>query len=451
MCGIVGVSDGDSTQVYAGLYALQHRGQDSAGILSYNGNFHLKKNKGHVWESFTKDSLKELSGRKSIGQVRYPTIGTDFERDAQPFFIESPEKMGIVHNGNLANYSELRKEYTLSSWCDVEVLLHMLSKHLKITKDPFISVEETMKEANGAYSALTLLKDGSMIVFRDPNALRPLVHGEGMYASESIALDIIGKKLEGDIKGGECVLINDNHVERKQLIKEQPRYCMFEFVYFSRPDSVLQGKSIYEVRLELGKELAKKFDKTADVVIPVPDTSRAAAFGFSIESGIPYREGIIKNRYVGRTFIMPDQSTRENAVKFKLNTIKSEINGKRVVLVDDSVVRGTTCKNLVNLIRNAGAKEVHFAISCPPIRWPCFYGIDMTQKSELFAANVKDAEKTLAEKIGADSVIYQSIDGLKNAIGLKTLCTACLNGDYPTDVSTLLARQGNGKRPYEGE
>lgn len=450
MCGIVGVHQGNSKQVYAGLYALQHRGQDSTGILSFDdGQFNLWKDRGLVSEVFTEEAFRKLSGNTAIGQVRYPTIGSDFKRDAQPFFIESPLKMGIVHNGNIANYSKLRKEYTLSSWCDVELLLHMLVKELKNNDDVFDSVEEVMKEANGSYSTLCLLEDGSLLAFRDPFALRPFVHGGGMFASESIALDLVGKELEGDVRGGECILMKDGEVEKKQLVKETPRHCMFEFVYFSRPDSVQQGKSVYEIRFNLGRELAKRFDKEADVVVPVPDTSRAAAAGFSKETGIPYREGLIKNRYVGRTFIMPDQTCRESAVKFKLNPIKSELKGKRVVLIEDSVVRGTTSKNLVKLVRSAGAKEVHFLISCPPIRSPCFYGIDMTQRGELFASGVEDPEKELAEKIGADSVIYLSLDGLKRAIGLKGLCTACINCDYPTDVCSLLKNQGNGKRPYE--
>ncbi|MCD6414102.1 MAG: amidophosphoribosyltransferase [Candidatus Diapherotrites archaeon] len=451
MCGIIGISDGDSTQVYAGLYALQHRGQDSCGILTYDKEeFYLKKAPGLVTEAFTENSLRELKGNMGIGQVRYPTVGGDFSRDAQPFFSTSPVSIGIAHNGNIANYAKIRKKVgKLTSWCDVEVILNILANELSAEKDIFAAVASVMSQVNGAYSVVSIVDKVGMVVFRDPFAIRPLVEGEGVFASESVALDIIGKKLEGDVKPGECIVINDGSVERRRLVKEKPRHCMFEYVYFSRPDSIVEGKSVYEVRVNMGRELAKKWDKDADVVVPVPDTARAAAFGFSEETGIPYREGLIKNRYVGRTFIMPSQSSRENAVRIKLNPIKNVLKGKKVVLVEDSVVRGTTSKNLIDLVRSAGAKEVHFAVSCPPIRWPCFYGIDMTRKGELFAANVEDAEKELAKKIGADSVIYQTLDGLKKAIGIPNLCTACIDGNYPTDVSFLLNNHKEGKRPYE--
>lgn len=451
MCGIVGISQGSSREVYAGLYALQHRGQDSCGILTYdNKEFYIQKSPGLVTEAFTRDNLQNLPGSIGIGHVRYPTIGSDFTRDAQPFFSTSPVKIGISHNGNIANYAELRKKVgKLTSWCDVEIILNILANEISSEKDVFAAVASAMSQLNGAYSVVSIIEGEGLVVFRDPFGIRPLVEGERMFASESVALDIVGRKLERDVKPGECIVVSDGAVERRRLVKEKPRHCMFEYVYFSRPDSIVEGKSVYQVRVNLGRELGKRWERDADVVVPVPDTARAAAFGFSEVTGIPYREGLIKNRYVGRTFIMPDQSTRENAVKVKLNPIRDVLEGKKVVLVEDSVVRGTTSKNLIDLIRSAGAKEVHFAISSPPIRWPCFYGIDMTTRKELFAANVKDAEKALAKKIGADSVLYQTVEGLKKAIGLPGLCTACLDGNYPTDVSYLLERENKGKRPYE--
>ena len=338
----------------------------------------------------------------------------------------------------------------ITSECDVEIILHLLAEELKKEKDVFNAVENIMKELNGSYSVVAISPEYGFIVFRDPHAIRPLVLSENGAASETVALDMINERVIRDVKPGECVVMNDGGMESKQLVKKEPKHCMFEWVYFSRPDSTIENRSVYEVRVALGRELAKIWDKDADVVIPVPDTSRAAAIGFSEETGIPYREGFIKNRYVGRTFIMPKQTKRIDAVRIKLNPIIREVKNKRIALIDDSIVRGTTCGNLIKLLKNAGAKEVHFLVSCPPIRFPCFYGIDMTRKKELIAQKFKpdELEEKLAKMIGADSVTYQTIEGLKRAIGVKGLCAACLDGNYPTDVSSLLKRKGE-KRPYE--
>ncbi len=456
MCGIVGLTNGDvANKVYYGLYSIQHRGQDACGIASYdsaNDRFRLQKDRGLVSDVFNPQTLENLFGGMGIGHVRYPTIGGNDKNDAQPFVYN--KNLSMVHNGNIANYVQILKvlDQKPVSTCDLEVILNLMGQELEKTKDIYHAVESTMNQLNGSYSVIAMVPNEGLVVFRDPHAFRPLILSRNGAASESVALDIMGEEVIDDVKPGECVIINDGTMERKTLVDKGARHCMFEWVYFSRPDSTIEKKSVYEVRLRLGKELAKQWDKTVDVVIPVPDTSRATALSFANEIGVDYREGLIKNRYVGRTFIMPEQGLRETAVKVKLNPIITEIKGKKVAVVDDSLVRGTTSKKLVKLIRNAGATEVHLIIACPPLKWPCFYGIDMTKKSELIASQFPDheVERELAKLTGADSVTYLTIDGLRNAIGIKGLCTACLDGDYPTDVSTLLEKQGE-KRPYEVE
>lgn len=408
----------------------------------------MKKKPGLVPNVFSKQALENLYGEMGIGHVRYPTIGSDFERDAQPFLYEN--EMALAHNGNIANYMEIVKGLDIrpGSMCDSEALMNLLLQEMKANGGLLPGVESVMNKLNGSYSVVALVPGEGLVIFRDPHAIRPLVLSKYGAASESVALDIMGEEVVDDVGPGECITIKDGKMERKTLVEKEPRHCMFEWVYFSRPDSTIQKKPVYDVRLRLGEELAKQWDKDVDVVIPVPDTSRATALKFAREIGAPYREGLIKNRYVWRTFIMPQQELREASVRVKLNPIIHEIKGKRVAVVDDSIVRGTTSRKIVKLLRDAGAKEVHFVVACPPIKWPCFYGIDMTKKAELAAAGYDDVEKQMAKHIGADSVTYLGIEGLRKAIGLKGLCTACLDGDYPTDVSKLLAMQGE-ERPYE--
>ena len=454
MCGIVALSNGDvALKLYYGLYSVQHRGQDSCGMATYdaaNKRFRMKKGQGLVPNVFSEQSIENLFGAAGIGHVRYPTIGSDFLKDAQPFIYD--DSIAMAHNGNIANYAEMVKtlKQKPASMCDVEVILNALGEGMKKYKDVYQAVEESMNRLNGSYSVVSLVRDEGLVIFRDPHAIRPLVLSKEGAASESIALDIMGETVFDDVRPGECVIIKDGKMERKTLVDKGPRHCMFEWVYFSRPDSTIEKRSVYDVRLKLGEELAKEFDKKVDVVVPVPDTSRPAAQGFAHALGVDHREGLIKNRYVGRTFIMPKQGLREAAVRVKLNPVIQELMGKRVALVDDSIVRGTTSKKLVKLVRDAGAKEVHLVISCPPILWPCFYGVDMTKKAELIAARFpKDLiEEEVAKAVGADSVTYLSIDGLRRAIGVKGLCTACLDGDYATDVSKLQEKQGT-ERPYE--
>jgi amidophosphoribosyltransferase len=465
MCGIIGrVNTGNvAANLYTALYGLQHRGQDSTGIATYdseNNAMRIRKSRGTVVDALKDEkAYTGMDGDMGIGQVRYPTVGSDFERDAQPFMFETPFMVAMAHNGNVANYAELRKEIgktrNIQSWCDVELILHLFTlEMIREKKDIFAAVENVMNQVNGSYSVVSLVEGEGMVAFRDPHAIRPMVMGKSTIASESVALDMLGDPLLRDIKPGECLLMCKDCVEKRCLTKGKPAHCMFEWVYFSRPDSVVEGKSVYDARFRLGQELAKIWGGDADVVMPVPDTARSCALGFSDESGIPDREGLIKNRYVGRTFIMP-KGSRGQAVGLKFNPIKKEIKDKKVILVDDSIVRGNTSRKMLKLVRDAGAKEVHMMISSPPIRWPCFYGIDMTTKEELIASRYNDDEvaRTIAEKIGADSVTYQTVEGLVRAIDLKgKLCLACLNGEYPTNVDEILEKDkmnDERRRPYE--
>ena len=436
MCGIIGIIREENAPQIAleSLMSIQHRGQDSCGILCYNNNITLKKGVGLVSEVFS--NWKIQKSRLAIGHVRYPTIGTDPSRDAQPFYVNYPYGLGLCHNGNIVNYYELRDELLekrrrLQSTCDGELLLNIFAEEL-INTDVYQAADNVMDRVLGSYSAVSIIADekGILTLFRDPWGIRPLVFGtvESCFAtaSESVALDKFTIPIE-EVNPGEVITVQGKDIQRKQLRKQQHAHCMFEWVYFSRADSAVEGKSVYETRLNLGRNLRLEHD--VDVVIPVPDTARPAALGFAEEQGIPYREGLIKNRYAGRSFIMASQEKRERAVS-KLNVMKSEIRNKKIALIDDSIVRGTTSRKIVSMIRDAGAREVHLFSSCPKIVYPCFYGIDFPSKKELIASRGE------IHKIGADSVTYQTLDGLRRAIGLPDLCMACLNGDYPVECST---------------
>jgi amidophosphoribosyltransferase len=436
MCGIVGIAgqkDNASQLALESLMSIQHRGQDSCGILCYNDTIILKKGTGLVSEVFSNWNVQK--SRFAIGHVRYPTIGTDPARDAQPFYVNYPYGLGLCHNGNIVNYCELREELMekkrrLQSNCDGELLLNVMAEEL-INNELDQAIENVMHRILGSYSVVSIVADkqGKVIVFRDPLGIRPLVFGEDggfMAASESVALDKLGMPA-ADVSPGEMIVLDGTEVIRTQLRKERHAHCMFEWVYFSRADSIIEGSSVYQARLQLGKNLNLEHD--VDVVIPVPDTARPAALGFAEHHGITYREGLIKNRYAGRSFIMGTQQKRERAVS-KLNVIKSEVKGKKIALIDDSIVRGTTSRKIVSLIRKAGAREVHLFSSCPKILHPCFYGIDFPSKKELIASRDE------INSIGADSVTYQTLDGLQKAIGLDDLCMACLNGDYPVECCT---------------
>lgn len=455
-CGVFGGVSLDenltSTMIYNGLLSLQHRGQESSGISVLDkSDIRLKKFMGLVTESIPISLLSKFKGRIGIGHVRYSTVGGSRMSDAQPFMLDYP-RHGIVlaHNGNLVNYIDLRKELNdsgrrLSSTCDAEIILNVFSEELAKTKDLEDATLGVMERTEGAYSTIAFTGDGELLAFRDPNGFKPFCFGGNknvkMFASESVALQVNNVELKSDVKPGELVIANrDGKIERRQVLPcKRTAYCMFEYVYFSRPDSVLNEKCVYDVRVRLGKNLAKTYSSDADVIVPVPDTSRPAAEGISRATGLPVAEGLIKNRYVHRTFIMPSQKMRDNAVNVKLHPIRSVLKNKHIILVDDSIVRGTTSKKIVKLVKEAGAKKVDVWITCPPIISPCFYGIDIATHGELIAANntIPEIEKT----INASKLCYQTIDGLVNAIGFKKreLCMACLTGEYPTSMAQCIA------------
>ncbi len=457
-CGVFGIysfrKDEVALPVYNGLIAIQHRGQDSAGIATFDGkSIHLKKGMGLTSDVFSEDDLLALKGTIGIGSVRYPTCGSSSLKDAQPFMVDLPRNgMALAHNGNLVNFTALKDELNrggtpLISGCDSEIILKVLADELSKTEDIFQAVAKVMKRLEGAYCEVAVTGKGELIAFRDPNGFRPLCFGRNedciIFASESVALDINDVELSEQVKPGEVIVVNEKGVERRLVAKSEKRHCMFEYVYFSRPDSILDAGSVYNIRVELGKNLAKSHPANAEVIIPVPDTSRPAAEGFSRESGIKVEEGLIKNRYIMRTFIMPEQSIRDDAIKKKLNPLRTILKGKKIVVIDDSIVRGTTTNKLVKLLKGAGAKEVHVRITCPPIISPCFYGIDISSHSELIAFRCNGNVEEIRKILGADSLGYQTIDGLVKAIGIgkENLCMACLNEDYPTPGAAKIAKE----------
>jgi amidophosphoribosyltransferase len=445
-CGIVAIISKTGKDVaplmYNALLALQHRGQDAAGftVLGPDG-LESRKGIGFVSEIFKPGDM-EVKGSMAVGHTRYPTIGKCQMCDVQPTVIGN---VALTHNGHIANYDVLKKDLeakgkTLQSTVDSEPIAMLLEE--KLDEGIEAAVGHVMEKLDGGFSDAAIV-DGRMIVFRDPHSIRPLIWGENedyiAFASESVALDINGIGYKGEVGAGELIVIdNKGKMERKVILQKDVHHCMFEYVYFSRPDSIINGKLVHEVRGELGRQLAKEHPVEADVIIPVPDTSRTAARTFALELDLPYEEGLIKNRYVARTFIMPNQEKRKQAVKVKLNPIKTVIKGKRIVLVDDSIVRGTTLREIVRMVKDAGAKEVHVRITSPPIRAPCFYGVEMSTYEELIA-NKKSIEE-IAKYLGVESLGYLSIDGLKRAIDLP-VCTGCLDEGYPTEYAKKLAAE----------
>ncbi|MGC8572162.1 MAG: amidophosphoribosyltransferase [Candidatus Micrarchaeia archaeon] len=481
--GIISLKSGGNDEgkiaynIYNGIFALQHRGQDGAGIATISRNenddakIHIKKGANFVNRVFENYDFSLLKGNLGVGSVRYPTVGQSRDTDAQPFYIENVRGgLAIAHNGNLVNYKLLRKELTEEGFNfisdgDAEIILYIVSRELKKNDNVFEAVKQVMKKLEGAYSDVVVTGKGELIAFRDPHAIRPLVWAiqsgpnsnnitSVMVASESVAFDINNDrsnsiKLKGELMPGEVLFVENNNkneliINRKiasDSADVQRRHCMFEYVYFSRPDSIYNGEYIYDIRLRLGEELAKIMPVKADIIVPVPDTARPAAEGYSKISRIPVGEGLMKNRYISRTFIMPSQDKREDGVRMKFNTINSVINDRDIILIDDSIVRGTTLKKIINLLKENGAKKVHVRITAPPIIAPCFYGIDMANHKQLIAyRNNQDIEK-IGKEIGADSLAYQSIDSLIKAINLpkSDLCLACLNSNYPTKEAQRIA------------
>ncbi len=444
-CGVFGIFGHSeaSNMTYLGLYALQHRGQESAGIAASDGeHVRISRAMGYVADVFDSRRLAELPGDRAIGHVRYSTAGDSALTNAQPILIDCAHgQIALCHNGNLVNAKELREELVhdgsiFQSTSDTEVILHLYAKSkARSVEDAII---ESVAQARGAFSLVMLTAD-RLVAVRDPHGFRPLalgrLAGAWVVCSETCALDLIGATYERDVEPGEVVIISAAGLRSVKPFPPAPlAHCIFEHVYFARPDSYVFGKSVNEVRTELGRVLAREQSVDADVVVPVPDSGVCAAMGFAEESGVPLRMGLIRNHYIGRTFIEPQSSIRHFGVRVKLNPVKSILDGRRVVLVDDSIVRGTTSRKIVRMVRAAGAREVHVRISCPPTISPCFYGVDTPRKSELIAATHTLGE--IREYLEADSVAYLTIDGLLSAVGSQrgSYCTSCYTGVYPVDL-----------------
>ncbi len=479
MCGIFGVvSDAPVNQlIYDGLLLLQHRGQDAAGIVTHRGQkFFMHKAKGMVRDVFRTRNMRALPGNIGLGQVRYPTAGNAAsEEEAQPFYVNAPFGLVLVHNGNLTNAASLKAELFsvdhrhINTESDSEVLLNVLAHELEKTtrglplkpEDVFAAVQGMHKRLKGSYAVVALIAGHGLLAFRDPFGIRPLCLGRQgrtlVVASESVALEGTGHQFERDLKPGEAVFIDLEGRLHAQQCAEQPRLmpCIFEYVYLARPDSMLDGISVYQARLNLGETLAKRVISTVppqdiDVVIPIPESSRPSATQLAHLLGLPYREGFVKNRYVGRTFIMPGQGVRKKSVRQKLNVIGSEFKGRNVLLVDDSIVRGTTSREIVQMARDAGARKGYLASAAPPVRHPNVYGIDMPTPDEL-VAHERTVEQ-VRELIGCDALIYQDVEGMKRAIGalnprLDGFDASCFDGIYITgDVTAESIARMNQNR-----
>jgi amidophosphoribosyltransferase len=437
-----------SNLAYLGLYALQHRGQESAGIASSDGReIYCYKNMGHVADIFTPHAVASLPGDMAIGHTRYSTTGDTALRNAQPFSVDCNKgKIAVAHNGNITNAAELRRELEsdgsiFQASSDTEVILHLVARSRERTLAA--ALREALLQLEGAFSLVFLAQD-QIIVARDPHGFRPLAMGQlelsdgrhaYTFASETCAFDLIDAVYMNDVEPGEMVIVGPKGVIRERYApRKRASQCVFEHVYFSRPDSTVFGRSVQESRELMGRLLAREYPVDADIVVPVPDSGVAAALGYSAESGIPFRHGLIRNHYVGRTFIEPSQAIRDFGVKLKLNPIKQLLTGKRVILVDDSLVRGTTSRKLVRMVRNAGAREVHLRISCPPTVSPCYYGVDTPSKQELIAANHSIEE--IRRYVEADSLGYLSLESLSHAVKdeKNRYCYSCYTGEYPTQI-----------------
>jgi amidophosphoribosyltransferase len=453
-CGLFGVwGDPDASRLcYLGLYSLQHRGQESAGIASVQkGRLVSHRGMGLVPQVFKRETLARLDSTACIGHTRYSTTGNSDLVNAQPLVVDSnPHMLAVAHNGNLVNSQMMRRgvlegnEQTLQgvvfhTTSDTEIILHLVARHLR--RGLVTALKDGLKPVRGAYSLL-FLTPTSMVGVRDPSGFRPLVLGRKgaahALASESCALDACGYEPVRDVEPGEIVLIDDRGAHSERLVPRsqiRPAFCMFEFIYFARPDSSINGDVVHEVRKSLGRRLAKEFPAPADVVTPIPDSGNAAAQGYAEEACLPFDQCFVRNHYVGRTFIQPVAEDRRDAVGLKLSLVKEAVRGKRVVVVDDSIVRGTTVRSRIRLLREAGAKEVHMRASCPPLRHPCFYGIDFPTREELIATDRSVEE--IRKFIGADTLGYLSLEGMLSCVRQKPeeYCTACWSGNYPVEVS----------------
>ena len=481
MCGLVGIIANHpvNQEIYDALTVLQHRGQDSSGIMTDdNGVLCLRKSNGLVSDVFSQEDMATLRGNIGIGHVRYPTAGSLSSTEAQPFYVNTPFGISLAHNGNLVNTNELRDHLKkvdkrhLNTESDTEALLNLFAHELQIQnidevtpESIFDATEKVFNRCSGGYAVVAMILNHGLVAFRDPNAIRPLVIGvresnqgkEYMVASESVALDVVGFSLLRDVLPGEAIFIDTGGNFYSKQCVEPKSYtpCIFEFVYFARPDSIIDGMSVYKSRLKMGEYLAqsiieKGLHHEVDVVIPIPDTSRTSALQVAHHLGVKYREGFIKNRYIGRTFIMPGQDKRKKSVRQKLNPIELELKDKNVLLIDDSIVRGTTSKRIIEMTRSVGAKKVFFASAAPPVKYPNVYGIDMPASSELIASG--KSEEELADFIGADWLIYQTLDDLIEAVkfdetGVQAFDTSCFSGEYVTnDISQKYLKSLESKR-----
>jgi len=459
MCGIFAVSGAEkaSAEIFLGLLHLQHRGQDATGAITVDnsGQVHRHKAVGLVSDAFTEEQINKLDGNMGIGHTRYTTAGIGSFDEVQPFFVRRPHGIGLAFNGNIVNYPILRKKMQsegniyFSSNSDAEVLVQMFAGEYEkddSVEGAFKAIKKLNTDTIGAYAGVMIIANKGILAFKDPNGIRPLMMGSRKingkenvaFASESVALTIQGYNNIQDLQPGEAVFVDIKGKVHKKIIKaDKPAPCIFEWVYFSTAESVVGGIPVYNFRKKLGVYLARKIkdeysDLDIDVVIPVPDTARTAAMSLARELGILFEEGLIKNRYVGRTFIMPAQKIRDTAVKLKLKPIQSVIKGKNVMVVDDSIVRGTTSRRIVRLLKETGAKKVYFVSTYPPIRNPCYYGIDFQHPDELIA-NGKEVEE-IEKELGADKLIFMDIPGLEEAMESKNMCKACISDEYPTSI-----------------
>lgn len=473
MCGVLGIIDTEQVigKAYNAMLTLQHRGQDSAGILTYDGRYHIKKGNGLVRDIFDEKNIARLRGHVAIGHTRYPTVGEGSVEDAQPFWINYPYGIAGAHNGNVSNFLDLKKRLfenshkIINSNCDVEVIINIFAEYLEkwqnkpLTPDiVFNAVRYVYRFVKGSFSVVLYIAGKGLVAFRDPFGLRPLVMGKRAadsrtayaFASESVALDAMGFADQTDVPAGTAVFIDSDHNWYSKKISKKPfRPCIFEYIYFARPDSTMNGINVYESRIRLGARLAKRIKDSdiqdIDIVVPVPDSARSAAIEIARILKLRYEEGLVKNRYIGRTFIMPGNLVRRQSIRHKLNPIRHVFKGHNVLLVDDSIVRGNTSRSIIQMVRDAGAKKVYFASYSAPLTNPCVYGIDMQTKGEFIAADADSTE--IARKIGADAVIYQTISDMENAVrqrnkAIKSFCKACFTGEYPTgDVSREMLDQ----------
>ncbi|MFA5436293.1 MAG: amidophosphoribosyltransferase [Candidatus Neomarinimicrobiota bacterium] len=467
MCGILGICGFEdvSHELVSGLVAIQHRGQDSAGVLTYNdGRFHLHKGSGHVSQVFKKFDISKLCGNVGLAHVRYATIGSTEAMDAQPFAVNYPFGIAMVHNGNVINFVRLREVLNnqyhrmIETDNDVELLLYTFATYLQEknleqvgVEDLFETVEFVQEHVRGAYSCLTYIKGMGFLAFTDPYGIRPLIMGKRetekgtqyIFTSETVVFDYLGYEYVRDLEAGEAVFIDsDNQVHSRILKHQKPAFCVFEYIYFAREDSVFKGCLVATERVRMGKALKERVEAAGvkpDIIIDVPNSAYFFASGLAEKMQVPYRRALAKNPFVGRSFITPSDELRKRVVRQKLNPIRDIVNGRRIAVVDDSIVRGTTSRHIVNLLKEYGATEVYFISASPAVKFPCIYGIDMSVKKELIAAG--NSPEQVAEKLNCEKVIYQSVEGLRELYKDLPICDACFSGEYPTGITQEILDQ----------